>query len=70
MKLRYSFLLLVFWVLSACQSLDVMIVEAANPTETATPPVFDGQLAYEKVAHQVSMGPRYPGSEGHRRVQT
>lgn len=31
--------------------------------------MFDGQEAFNHVAYQVSLGPRYPGSEGHTKVQ-
>lgn len=36
---------------------------------TPTPPLsFDGQRAYQDIAHQLSLGPRSPGSEGHQAV--
>jgi hypothetical protein len=60
LKLRISILFL--FVLSSCYGLDWEKVETS-------PPVFDGQNAYEQVAYQVSMGPRFPGSEGHEKVQ-
>ena len=40
---------------------------------TPTPPAsleFDGQQAYQHIAHQLSLGPRFPGSDGHRAIRT
>jgi len=47
-------------MLAACGLTDALPV---------VPQHFDGQLAHELVAAQLALGPRYPGSEGHRQVQ-
>jgi glutaminyl-peptide cyclotransferase len=41
---------------------------AATAAETAPPPAFDGDRAYEDVLYQDSLGPRTPGSEAHDRA--
>ena len=33
-----------------------------------SPPDFDGARAYQDVVHQVSLGPRTPGSSGHEQA--
>lgn len=62
MRLKYKFALILVLFLSACYG-----INGELPRET--PPVFDGQNAYHLVEEQVSMGPRFPGSEGHEAVR-
>lgn len=66
LKLNHSFLIVVFIVLVSCQGVNSV---DSQPTITQSPPNFDGQRAFNHVAYQVSLGPRYPGSEGHTKVQ-
>jgi len=63
-------LLLIF--LAGCASkmpeVEISPIPALLPTATL-PPSFDGDRALRDVAHQVEMGPRFPGSEGHKEVR-
>jgi len=38
-------------------------------TPVATAPPFDEQLAYSFIEQQVLIGPRYPGSEGQKKMR-
>ncbi len=62
MKLRYSLAILVLFLLSSCYGIEDGVVGGKLPN-------FDGERAYKIVVDQVSLGPRYPGSEGHEAVQ-
>jgi glutaminyl-peptide cyclotransferase len=53
-------------MLVSCQGVKSVVIQ---PTITPAPPAFDGQIAFNHVAYQVSLGPRFPGSEGHSMVQ-
>lgn len=44
-----------------------LIVAAADLARAASPPLFDGQKAFELVRSQCAFGPRNPGSTGHRK---
>lgn len=43
--------------------------DASTNTPVATAPPFDEQLAYSFVEQQVLIGPRYPGSEGQKKMR-
>ena len=62
-KLKYSLVVLVVFFLSACYGID-------GEVPKKEPPEFDGQNAYNLVDYQVSLGPRFPGSEGHESVRS
>lgn len=46
-------------------SLLLVVLGVALQDDKVTPGVFDGERAFEDLAHQVSLGPRVPGSEAH-----
>ena len=56
------FLALLF--VSACGANQTLTL-TISPTETSSPPQFDGELALQHIATQLEFGPRTPGSEGH-----
>ena len=62
MYIKQKFAIFLVLILAACNNMEVPILEE-------NPPEFDGQNAFKQVANQVSLGPRYPGSEGHQKVQ-
>ena len=62
MKLKFNLLIIFFLFLSACYASNGELPEK-------DPPAFDGQNAYNFVEHQVSLGPRFPGSKGHETVR-
>jgi Peptidase family M28 len=41
-------------------------IPSPSPTFPPEEPIFDGQRAYQDIATQLSFGPRYPGSDGHK----
>jgi hypothetical protein len=64
MKKKYILLLLIVPVLVGGLVLGLL----GNPAPPQTGDLFDGARAFEDVRHQLSLGPRTPGSEGHAEV--
>ena len=61
-KLKFNLVIILFLYLSACTA-----TNGEQPENE--PPAFDGQIAYNFVDYQVSLGPRFPGSKGHETVR-
>ena len=47
-------------------SSQAVCIPSPAPTLPEKEPVFDGQRAFQDIATQLSFGPRYPGSDGHK----
>lgn len=72
-------MVLLFTIVTSCSTQGILTTPAkqtltsspGEPLPTITPikpPEFDGSRAYQDVAYQVQLGPRYPGSEGHEQM--
>lgn len=67
MKNRYLFISLLFIVIAACSSGNDSELQFTDKNQSV--PNFNADSAYAYVADQVQMGPRNPGSEGHRKTK-
>lgn len=70
--LIFSVFLLILVIMIARSCLPGFFASNQISSPTPTPPAsleFDGQQAYQHIVHQLSLGPRYPGSDGHRAIR-
>ena len=70
-RIHQLYFIFIFLVILSCNSgISEKDIDAESSSiSVATAPPFDEQLAYSFVAQQVEFGPRYPGSEGQKKMR-